>query len=1299
MNPSHSEFNVDELSKTVVEANVTQRAQLDQLAAKIRRLKHQSKPTSKLESKFESLCKRALRKFTARQSNELNFGFPADLPVVESKLEIAAKIQDHQVVIIAGETGSGKTTQLPKICLELGLGRRGLIGHTQPRRLAARAVADRIAEEVGQPLGKAVGYQVRFADETSDSTSVKLMTDGILLAELATDPLLSDYEVIIIDEAHERSLNIDFLLGYLKQLLPKRPDLKLVVTSATIDVDGFSKHFNEAPIIEVSGRSFPVDVIYQPLLQDDEDRADLSIYEGIVSALEYIEDLERNSSTKGDVLVFLPGEREIRETHQQIKRTNFSHIEVLPLYSRLSAAEQNKVFKPHRGRRIVLSTNVAETSLTVPGIVYVIDPGLARVSRYSYKSKVQRLPIEAISQASANQRAGRCGRVAPGTCIRLYSEEDYSRRPEFTEPEILRSNLSTVILQMTHLRLGSISEFGFLNAPEKPMINDGYKRLEEIGAIDRTKKLTPLGRQLSSIPIDPHLARMLFEAHTRGALREVLIIVSALSIQDPRERPADKRQAADQAHSQWKHDESDFLSYVNLWKHWHEQAEELSQNQLRKYAKKQYLSYLRMREWRDVHHQLHGLCRERKWSLNKEPASFESVHSALASGLLSHVAQKEDKDEYNGARGRKYALFPGSAVRKKRPNWILAGSLLETSRLFAHTVARIEPEWITEIAQHVIKTDVYEPYYSVKHGRVMAYQRSSLYGLILQDKKRVPYDHTDAKLAREIFIRECLVAEQYKGKGKFYPANLALKKTLQKLEDKTRRRDLVVEDDAIYEFYNERLPESITSLVAFETWRKQQERQNPRCLHMEAHHLEARQLSLQPGQFPNELTLTTGTFKLTYRFEPGHAADGVSIHVPLQHLATLREEELEWGVPGILRDKCIALIKSLPKQYRRQLVPVPDVVDRILLGKLDRTRSLTEVLGEQIQYLLSVNVPADAWTRESLDDYYRLNVQVFDDRKRRIASSRDIEELRRSLKQKVSNALQKAEADLPDITDVTEWTFGDLPVKKTVSKSGVKVTAFPAIIDGRDSTTVKLFDDESQAYASSVRGVSRLSLYQLNDAIKQAKKSLFTDNQTKLALSAVCPRDELIDDLLLSASRDVFNWHDVPRDKVSFEQRITANRSQFLLRVNELEGELAHIFNEYARLRKVLRNTNSLALTFTVSDIIEQWKLLLAPGFLWRTPSRWLAQYPRYLKAAHVRIEQVQGKVQKDKLNTNLVNSYMERVRDQLYADGSVMWESETALVDIRFMMEEWRIQLFAQPMKTILPVSEKRIKQALAAV
>ncbi len=882
--------------------------------------------------------------------------YPALLPVSQKRDDIAQAIAHHQVVIVAGETGSGKTTQLPKICAELGRGKYGLIGHTQPRRLAARSVANRIAEEMETELGGFVGYKVRFTDQISDQTQIKLMTDGILLAEIQNDRFLNQYDTIIIDEAHERSLNIDFILGYLKQLLPRRPDLKVIITSATIDPERFSKHFSNAPIIEVSGRTYPVEVRYRPLAGDDDSESDRDQLEGIFQAVDELCD-----EGLGDILIFMNGEREIRDTADALSKRNLRDTEIVPLYARLSAGEQNKIFQPHAGRRIVLATNVAETSLTVPGIKYVIDPGTARISRYSYRTKVQRLPIEPISQASANQRKGRCGRTEEGICIRLYSEEDFLSRPEFTDPEILRTNLASVILQMTALGLGDIEAFPFVEAPDKRNIQDGVRLLEELGAIndqikDPKKRLTESGKQLARLPIDPRLARMVLEASKLGCLKEVMIIASALSIQDPRERPSDKQQSADDKHRRFNHEDSDFLTLVNLWHYIGQQQKALTSNQFRRQCKLDYLNYLRVREWQDVYTQLHQSTREMGFKLNDEPGSYHAVHSAILVGLLSHIGMKDqEKNEYHGARNARFNIFPASGLFKKQPKWVMSAELVETSKLWARVVAKIEPDWIEPLAKHLSKRSYSEPHWSKKNAAVMAYEKVMLYGIPIVPKRLVNYGTIDPVLSREIFIRSALVEGDWETKHAFFKQNRALLAEVEELEHKSRRRDILVDDEELFQFYDQRVGTEVVSGRHFDAWWKTASRKTPDLLSFEKEMLFKGDAShITDLDYPNFWHQGNLKLKLSYQFEPGENSDGVTVHIPLPILNQVEPHGFDWQIPGLRHELVVSLIKSLPKTLRKNFVPAPNYADAFLARVTPFEMPLLDAMEKELRRMTGV---------------------------------------------------------------------------------------------------------------------------------------------------------------------------------------------------------------------------------------------------------------------------------------------------------------------------------------------------------
>lgn len=1242
-----------------------------------------------------------------------SISFP-DLPVCEKREEIAQIITNNQVVVLAGETGSGKTTQIPKICLTLERGTRGLIGHTQPRRIAANTVATRIAEELHTKLGEKVGYQVRFSDQSSEQTLIKVMTDGILLAEIQNDPYLNKYDTLIIDEAHERSLNIDFLLGYLKQVLIRRPDLKLIITSATIDLQKFSEHFDNAPIIEVSGRTYPVDVWYRPLFESvskDEDGEDTEqdIYGAMVDAVHEIELHEKTSSGArgGDILIFLSGEREIREAAEALRKAQFAHMEVVPFYARLSLAEQQRVFAPHTGRRIVLATNVAETSITVPGIRYVIDPGFARISRYSYRTKVQRLPIEPVSQASANQRKGRCGRVAEGICIRLYSEEDFNNRPAFTDAEILRTNLAAVILQMLQLKMGDIHKFPFIDAPDHRLISDGYKLLEELQAVNSKNQLTPVGTQLSKLPLDPRLARMLLAAQEQSCVRELLIIASALSVQDPRDRPVEKQQAADQSHRRFWAEHSDFAGFVNLWDYFETQRQELSQNQLRKLCKKEFLNYLRLREWRDIHHQLCVAVKDLGFKANSEPANYESVHKALLSGLLGNLGFNHEEKEYLGARNRKFGIFPGSSLIKKTPKWIMAAELIETSKLFAHTVAKIEPEWALAAAEHLVKRQYFEPHYNSHTGQVMAYEKVSLYGLTLIEKRSVIYSHIDPLVCREVFIRavfvEGLYAEHPKRKNlqrkaavdDFFTHQQHLLKELDDLEAKSRRRDILADEQVIFEFYNELIPEHIINLAGFENWRRKAEQENPKVLHISRETLMRHgALDITHAQFPNELEWRGMVFPLTYHFEPNHPDDGVSIHVPMSVLHQLPELRLEWLVPGMLRDKCINLVKSLPKSLRKHFVPVPDVVDKALAAMAPDNKALTDALGLQLKRQTGVDVGVDAWLETQVDNYYRFNIKVVDDKGKVIASGRDLMPLREKYRAQVQQNIQSAATNI-ERDNITQWDFENLPQAIQLQRNGIGIRAYPALADKTTSVALQVLDNPQQALELSQRGLARLMFLQLNQAVKYLQKELLKGQDIALTFAGIGSRDQVADDIILAAIKQLAlpDQTQLPRTKEEFDSLVEAVRDKLVAAAQEICSHLLASLKLLVDVKKnIKQQKNALALAFALSDIQEQLKQLFYVGVVYKTPDEWLRQYPRYLRAIQLRLEKAVLNPQKDKLALLEIQPYWQRLQEYIEKEGAFVMTQNAALIEYRWWIEELRVSLFAQTLKTQIPISPKRL-------
>lgn len=1280
------------------------RRQIQQLYRQLAADKPIDQPLADLIERVEQ----SVLQHQSRHQSVPRIEFPEALPIVEKREAIAEAIQGHQVVVIGGETGSGKTTQLPKICLSLGLGVQGMIGHTQPRRLAARTVAQRIADELHTPLGEGVGYQVRFNDQVSDSSHIKLMTDGILLAEIQRDPYLSHYDTIIIDEAHERSLNIDFLLGFLKQLLPKRPDLKLIITSATIDLNRFSEHFNDAPIIEVSGRTYDVETRYRPL---EEISHDGSLAEGIAEAAEEL--MQADGGRGGDILVFLSGEADIRDVSHHLRDKRWPHVEILPLYARLSNAEQNKIFQidKRRGRRIVLATNVAETSLTVPGIRYVIDSGVARISRYSYRTKVQRLPIEAISQASANQRQGRCGRVAEGICIRLYSEQDFLGRPEFTDPEIKRTNLASVILQMLSMGLGDIARFPFIDAPDKRMINDGFKLLEELGAVNLAAKhkkpaLTAIGRNLSAFPIDPRLSRMLMAANEQGCLQELLIIASALSVQDPRERPADKRQAADEKHRRYWHEESDFLSYVNLWHSYEEQRQALSQNQLRKYCLRNYLSFMKMREWRDIHHQLKRVAKDLGFKLQKEadyqPASYEAVHRSLLTGLLSHMANLDMDKVYLGSRNRKLRIFPGSALFKKTPKWLMAAEIAETTQVYARVCARIDPEWVLGINDRLLKRRYSEPHWQQRTGRVMAFETQSLYGLVIKDKVKVHYGPIDPVVSREIFIRAALVEGHYKTKAIFYRHNQALVAEINDLEAKSRRRDILIEDEQLYQFYAERIPEHITTSRQFEHWYKQASVQQPDCLKLSKSQLMQQSAShISEAQFPAEIQHKDMRFALSYVFEPGKNSDGVSVTIPLALLNRVDSQAFDWLVPGMLRDKCIALVKLLPKQWRKQFVPVPDYVDKALdmisHNQLLKNLPLVEALSGALRKITGTEVPLECWQPEALDNYFKMNVRVVDANAKTLAESRDLSQLLADFKGQVSESVEQQAAPAFKKEQIRQWDFQRLPESYQFKQAGVTITSYPALVDKGETVSIELMDYAEDAEQASERGVVRLLMLRLAQQLKHCRQHLFKDNQVSLQFAAVGEKREAwLNDIFQASFARVFLPAGLPRDEQAFEACYQRGRAEIVSEIESMAKLLASILRAYTEVKKALKKANQLAWAMSVADIHEQLKLLFAEGFIVDTPWPRLQQYPRYLAAISQRIEKLSGNLNKDRQSLSILQDLSVPLIKVWQGNRQAMRAGES-LLEYRWQLEEFRVSLFAQALGTLQPVSEKRLRKQLA--
>ncbi|PZR50480.1 ATP-dependent RNA helicase HrpA [Paraburkholderia fungorum] len=1302
--------------------------------------------------------------------------FPEALPVSGRREEIARAIAQNQVVIVCGETGSGKTTQLPKICLELGrglgAGGTGLIGHTQPRRIAASATGRRIAEELGTPFGEVVGYKVRFTDNLSPGASVKLMTDGILLAETQTDPLLKAYDTLIIDEAHERSLNIDFLLGYLKEILVKRPDLKLIVTSATIDADRFARHFGSdekpAPVIEVSGRLYPVEVRYRPVVEDSpavkaaqgtstasrearerpktQRETDRDLMEAIVDA---VDELCREGP--GDVLVFLPGEREIRDAAEALRKHHPPHTEILPLFARLSAAEQERVFRTSNARRIVLATNVAETSLTVPGIRYVVDTGLARVKRYSYRNKVEQLQVESISQAAANQRAGRCGRVADGVCIRLYEESDFQGRVRFTDPEILRSSLASVILRMKSLHLTAIETFPFIEPPPGRAIADGYQLLNELGAVDDDNQLTPLGRELARLPLDPRIGRMILAARDQQALKEVLIIASALSVQDPRDRPIEAQEQADQAHRRFADERSEFLQWLKIW-NWFEEAiaHKKSNKQLHDECRKNFLSQLRLREWRDVHSQLLTVVREHGWRLNEAEATFEQIHLALLTGLLGNIGLKaEDEPYYLGARSIKFYLWPGSALVKKAGKWVMAAELVETSRLYARCIAKIEPEWIEKIGSHLLKKSLSEPHWEKRAAQVSAFERAMLYGLPIYHRRRVSFGKQDPSRARELFIRGALVEGEFDTKLAFFAHNRKLLADIEQLEHKSRRQDVLVDDELIFGFYDQAIPQGIYTGASFERWYRDelkksgQQEDKLRLLYLSRDDLMRHEAAgVTTDLFPKRMTMAGVEMTLSYHFEPGSPRDGVTLAVPLYALNQVDARRCEWLVPGMLKEKTQLLLKSLPQKLRRHCVPLPEFAAGFVerhSGPRFGAGGLLESLIADIREQTQVAMKQSDFKLETLTPHLFMNFKVIDEHGRQLAMGRNLSQLRAELGGQAQQHFQKIASGAAGIAladagggggvaaavqaggsggadragsrgksaavpgpqtasqdgtqgtalyeKLTTWNFGKLPELLEIRRGGQTLFGYPALVDRGTHCDVEVFDSPDEAARIHRAGLRRLFALQLKEPIKYLEKNLPGLREMAMQFMPRGTQEELRDQLIDTALDRACLQDPLPDDDVSFHTRRDEGRSRLTLLAQEIARLVGQILSEYATVTKKLVQARSF--TAAHSDMQNQLDGLIGKRFVVDTPYPQLAHFPRYLKGIALRIDKLKADSARDARQFAEFHPLLQNYQRALAQRGGVL---DTRLSEFRWLLEELRISLFAQELRTPMPVSVKRL-------
>ncbi|MBA3278745.1 MAG: ATP-dependent RNA helicase HrpA [Geodermatophilaceae bacterium] len=1264
--------------------------------------------------------------------------YPPELPVSEARADIADAIAAHQIVVVAGETGSGKTTQLPKICLELGRGIRGLIGHTQPRRLAARTIAARISEELDTPLGTTVGWKVRFTDDVSDDTLVKLMTDGVLLAEITRDRLLTQYDTIIIDEAHERSLNIDFLLGYLAEILPRRPDLKVIITSATIDPARFAEHFAAllgapVPVVEVSGQTYPVEVRYRPVIDPDDPGSDPD-RDQLQAILDAVDELGTEPGS-GDVLVFLSGEREIRDTAEALRGRTVAlpGTEIVPLYARLSAAEQHRVFAPHTGRRIVLATNVAETSLTVPGIRYVVDPGTARISRYSHRRKVQRLPIEPISKASANQRKGRCGRTSDGICIRLFTEADFESRPEFTDPEILRTNLASVILAMTALGIGDVAAFPFLDPPDRRTVADGIALLEELGAFANPRqtglspenvasgarqtahspdkvplekatrvagpmhnRLTPTGRQLAAFPVDPRLGRMILEADRNGCLHEVLVIVSALSIQDPRERPAGKRPQADQAHARFADLTSDFLALLNLWNYFGDQQKALSGNQFRKLCQREFLHFLRLREWQDLLSQLRRITRDLGMTMSRAPEDSDAIHRSLLSGLLTHIGVREGDRDFLGVRNARFALWPGSALAKKPPRWVMVAELVETARLFGRTVARADPETIEKLAGHLVVRTYSEPHWDAERGAVMAIERVTLYGVPLIAGRQATYGSIDPVLARELFIRHALVEGDWSTQHAFYAHNRHLLEDAEALEDRVRRRDIRIDDEALFDLYDARVGPEVVSARHFDSWWKQTRRTKPNLLTFDASMLiNAAAGAVSGDAFPDVWTSGDLRLPLSYRFEPGLPDDGVTVDVPVAVVSQLSGDALSWTVPGMRQELVTALLRTLPKTLRRNLVPIPDTA-RAILPTLDPDASLLPALEREILRLTAMEIPPDAWQPDAIPAHLRVTFRIVDENDRPLAQGRDLAVLRDQVAPRMQATLN---SDVEDVlrSGLRDWTFAELPRTREIDRGGFRLTVYPTLVDEGDTAGVRVVDSPYDQASQMRLGVRRLLLLTLPSPTTALGKGLSTRDGLLLRLGPYPSIQALVEDCIGCAIDDLVESHGgPPYDETGFRALQTFVGQN--LRATAA-GVLERVIATLAVARDVAAALESApgrhVLLAAIADVRRQLNELIYPGFISATGQAHLKHLARYLRAILIRLEALPREAARDAAWQSTVESLRaewQQLVDTKPASGAL----DADLAEIGWMLEELRVSFFAQPLGTAGPVSEKRIVRAM---
>ncbi len=1274
-----NQFNVDQL------VMVRDRHRLSRLK------KGKEANPEKFQELFEKSNHQVKKRFASLPTIKLN----QDLPVTQYADKLIEAIQNNQIIIVAGETGSGKTTQLPQIAMLAGRGLTGMIGHTQPRRLAARSVSQRIAEEVGQKLGESISFKVRFNEQGSNDSIVRLMTDGILLAELSNDRYLNKYDTIIIDEAHERSLNIDFIMGYLKQIVKKRPDLKIIITSATLDVNRFSQYFNNAPIFEVEGRSFPVEVVYRPISEltiggsDDDDFDDFeeNLPRAVVSA---VEECFHDAESKGhpehaDILIFASTEQEIRELQETLHKFGPKHTQVLPLYARLALAEQQKIFNPSGGgRRIIIATNVAETALTVPNIRYVIDSGFARISRYNYRSRVQRLPIEAVSQAAANQRKGRCGRIAPGVCIRLYSEEDFLSRPEFTEPEIKRTNLASVILQMQSLGLGAVESFDFIEPPDHRLVNDGRKLLIELGAYNEQKdELTKIGLQMAKMPIDPRLARMILGGAHFGVLNEVLIIVAALAVQDPRERPADKQMQADQKHALFKEADSDFLFYIKLWNTLTENRENLSENKRRAFAKQHFLSWLRLREWKKTHEQLLDLAQGLKLSFNEKKANYENLHRALLTGLLSFIANKTDeRNVFMAVRQQKARIFPASTLHKTNTPWVMAFEMVETSQVYLRTLAKIEPEWILLAAPNLLKHHYFEPHWAKKPGVVNAYDQISLFGLIIEPKRATNYEKVDQPAAHEIFLRDALTTGNLGTTPPFLKHNLLKLEEVERVEDKLRRRDLVVDEETIYQFYASKVPEEIASRRSFEDWRATVEPKNPRFLFVDD---DALWMNDRPTtqQFPDYLHNGQLRLAASYRFDPSHDEDGATVKIPVQALPQVDENIWSWGIPGWRSDLIEALLKALPKDKRRNLVPIPDTAKK-LMKAVDAQHLNAHIFDFLAFQLRGEQISAKDFSFERIEEYLIPLIKVIDEKGKLIEKGRDLSELKARCRTETHSPVKQLKGEFK--------TFPDKFVFEASQKvTGVVVKQYQALVatkdfaklDAKDESgiVIQTFNDQNEAIKQHREGVIRLIHMQLGDLIRQLKKQI--SKPLALAYSPLGDKAKL-EQMLVYATLQM-SITDLPINAEEFDKLVIDVKQKFLSYGQDALRLISEIYIQWQEIRQKLLMVDQNVFAKNVDDMEDQLDLMNLSDFVYTKSSDVWQEYPRYLKALILRLERLPNNLNRDDDAIAQVDPWMDKL---------FKFKNDERLKELYFMVEELRISLFSQPMKTKMPISPTRLQK-----